>query len=227
MVAKKTIPQTGFSVFKIWRTIGKFFTQQGSTTNTTMASMAQETAAGMTVLKPSSRKQRRDFIRGVKRVTTDPNDLIQSDNEEEEEEVPRKMDAKLGQKHAYGNPPSLPSTIKVGKSSDSQLTSSVPGLSSIVDMSMTENTEENQISVIKTCIKNHVFSIWKFYQKDYHSHFSEDEKTLCGFIMKHTNIRGTENWWLGMRRIVVKTHTDLRNNAIKNMQMKFKGEELK
>ncbi|KAI2488612.1 hypothetical protein MHU86_25666 [Fragilaria crotonensis] len=115
MVAKKTIPQTGFSVFKIWRTIGKFFTQQGSTTNTTMASMAHQTAAGMTALKPSSRKQRRDFIRGVKRVTTDPNDLIQSDNEEEEEEeVPRKMDAKLGQKHAYGNPPSLPSTIKVG-----------------------------------------------------------------------------------------------------------------
>ena len=227
MVAKKTIPQTGFSVFKIWRTIGKFFQQQAST-NTTMASMPQETAAGMTALKPSSRKQRRDFIRGVKRVTTDPNDLIQSDNEEEEEEeVPRKMDAKLGQKHAYGNPPSLPSTIKVGKSSDSQLTSSVPGLSSLVDMSMTEILEENQISMIKTCIKKHVFSIWKFYQKDYHSHFSEDEKTLCGFIMKHTNIRGTENWWLGMRRIVVKTHTDLRNNAIKNMQMKFKGEELK
>ncbi|KAI2502759.1 hypothetical protein MHU86_11663 [Fragilaria crotonensis] len=136
------------------------------------------------------------------------------------------MDAKLGQKHAYGNPPSLPSTIKVGKSSDSQLTSSVPGLSSIVDMSMTENTEENQISVIKTCIKKHVFSIWKFYQKDYHSHFSEDEKTLCGFIMKHTNIRGTENWWLGMRRIVVKTHTDL-EQCNKNMQTKFKGEELK
>ena len=87
-------------------------------------------------------------------MTTDPNDLIQSDNEEEEEEVPRKMDAKLGQKHAYGNPPSLPSTIKVGTSSDSQLTSSVPGLSSLMDMSMTEILEENQISMIKTCIKN-------------------------------------------------------------------------
>ena len=224
MVAKKTIPQTGFSVFKIWRTIGKFFQQQAST-NTTMASMPQETAAGMTALKPSSRKQRRDFIKGVQPVTTDPNDLIQSDDDEEE--VPPKMDTKQGQKHAYGNPPSLPSTIKVGTSSDSQLTSSVPGLSSLMDMSMTEISEENQISMIKTCIKKHVFSIWKFYQKDYHSHFSADEKTLCGFIMKHTNIRGTENWWLGMRRIVVKTHTDLRNNAIKNMQMKFKGEELK
>ena len=54
-----------------------------------------------------------------------------------------------------------------------------------------------------------------------HSHFSEDEKTMCGFIMKHTNIRGTQNWWLGMRRIVVKTHTDLWNNAIKKTRNLF------
>ena len=160
MVAKKTIPQKGFPVIKIWRTIGKFFTQQGSTTNTTMASMTQEAAAGMTALKPSSRKQRRDLIRGVKRVTTDPNDLIQSDNEEEEELVPRKMDAKQGWKHAYGNPPSLPSTIQVGKSSDSQQTSSVPGLSSLMDMSMTEISEENQISMIKTCMKKNTCSLF-------------------------------------------------------------------
>ena len=166
-------------MFKIWRTIRKFFTQQGST-NTTMASMTQETAAGMTALKPSFRKQRRELIKGMQRVTTDPNDLIQS---EDKEEVPPKMDTKQGQKHAYGNLPSLPSTIKVGKSSDSQQTSSVPGLSSLMDMSMTEISEDNQISMVKGCIKRHVFSIWKFYQKDFHSHFSEDEKTMCGFII--------------------------------------------
>ena len=67
-------------MFKIWRTIGKSITQQGSTTNTTIASMAQETAAGMIALKPSSRKQRREFIKGLQRVTTDPNDLIQSED---------------------------------------------------------------------------------------------------------------------------------------------------
>ncbi len=138
-------------MFKIWRTIGKFFQQQAST-NTTMASMTQETAAGMTALKRSSRKQRRDFIKGVQPVTTDPNDLIQSNDKEEE--MPPKMDTKQEQKHAYGNPPSLPSTNKVGTSSDSQLTSSVPGLSSLMDMSITEILEENQISMIKTCIKN-------------------------------------------------------------------------
>jgi hypothetical protein len=50
---------------------------------------------------------------------------------------------------------------------------------------------------------------------------------MCGFIIKHANIRGTQNWWLGMRRIVLKTHTDCCNNAIKNMQIKFKGEDMK
>ena len=72
-----------------------------------------------------------------------------------------------------------------------------------MDMSMTEISEENQVLMVKGCIKKHVFSIWKFYQKDYHSHFSKDNKTMCGFIMKHINIRGTQNWWLGMQRIVV------------------------
>ena len=189
-----------------------------------MASMTQATATGITATRHSSRKEKRELLKGMRRVTTDPNDLIESD---EEEGHFQKTDTKQGQKDTYQNPSSLPSTIKVMKASDSHVTSSIPGLSSIMDMSMTEISEENQRLMVRGCIKNHVFSVWKFYQKDFHSHFSEDEKTMCGFIMKHTNIRGTQNWWLGMRRIVVKTHTDLRNNAIKNMQIKFKGEEMK
>jgi hypothetical protein len=96
-----------------------------------------------------------------------------------------------------------------------------------MDMSMMEISEENHVLMVKGSMKNHVFSIWKFYQKDFHSRFSKDDNTMCGFIMKHTNIRGTQNWWLGMRRILVKAHTDLCNNAIKNMQIKFKGEDMK
>jgi hypothetical protein len=191
-----------------------------------MASMTQATATNITATKPSSRKQKRELLKGMRRVTTDPNDLIQSDDDEEGG-PPKRTDTKQGHKGTYQNPPSLPSTIKVKKSSDSHVTSSIPGLSSLMDMSMTEISEENQLLMVKGCIKKHVFSIWKFYQKDFHAHFSEDEKTMCGFIMKHTNIRGSQNWWFGMRRIVVKTHTDLRNNAIKNMQMKFKGKEMK
>ena len=113
------------------------------------------------------------------------------------------------------------------KESVSHVTSSIPGLSSIMDMSMTEISDENQVLMVKGYIQKHVFSMWMFYQKDYHSHFGKDDKTMYGFIMKHANIRGTQNWWLGMRRIVVQTQTDLRNNAIKKMQIKFKGEEMK
>jgi hypothetical protein len=72
-------------------------------------------------------------------VTTDPNDLIESDMEEGHQ----RMDLKQGHKDTYQNPPSLPSTIKVMKASNSYEKSSSPGLSSIMNMSMTKISEEN------------------------------------------------------------------------------------
>ncbi len=60
--------------------------------------------------------------------------------------------------------------------------------------------------------------------KEYHAHYSQDERTmLCGSLFKNTNLWGNHNWWLEMQRVVIKTHTDVWNNAIKNMQRKFKG----
>jgi hypothetical protein len=156
----------------------------------------------------------------MQRVTTDPNDLIESDKEEGQQ----RTDTIQEHKDIHQNPPSLPSTIKVMKASNSHATSSVPGLSSIMDMRMSKISEENQVLMVKGCKKAHVF-MWKFYQKDLNSHFNKDDKTMCGLIMKHTTIRGTQNWWLGMQRIVVKTHIDLCNNAIKNMQIE--GEDMK
>jgi hypothetical protein len=120
-------------------------------------------------------------------------------------------------------PDAVPSTIKVRKSTDSQISSSIPGLSSILDMSLTEFDADAQKSHIKNVVKKHMFPIWKFYDRQFDSHYSEDERTLCGFIMKHSGMKGNETWWTDMRKVVRKTHTDMRNNAIKNMQAKFKG----
>jgi hypothetical protein len=125
-------------------------------------------------------ERKEGIIKGMQRVTTDPNDLIESDKEEGHQGTYSKQ----GHKDKYHNPPSLQSTIKVMKASNSHVKSSVPGLSSIMDMSMTEISEENQVLLVKGCIKNHVSSIWKFYH--FHSHFSKDDKTMCGFIMMHT-----------------------------------------
>ena len=32
-----------------------------------------------------------------------------------------------------------------------------------------------------------------------------------------------EHWWADMRKLVVCTHTDRRNNVIKNMRLRFRG----
>jgi hypothetical protein len=109
-----------------------------------MASMTKATTADMAAINPSSRRDKRELLKGVQRMTTDPNDLVQSDDKE----VPPNLERNPGQnkQDTYQNPPSQPSSIKVSKSSKSQVTSSVPGLRSLLDMSMTEILEENQIS---------------------------------------------------------------------------------
>jgi hypothetical protein len=61
-------------------------------------------------------------------VTTDPNNIIQSNHDNKE--GPPKPDAKHGHKDTYQNTPLVPSTIQVKKSSNSHITSSVPRLSS-------------------------------------------------------------------------------------------------
>ena len=47
-----------------------------------MTSMTKATTAEMAARNPSLRKDKRELLKGVQRVTTDPNDLVQSDNEE-------------------------------------------------------------------------------------------------------------------------------------------------
>jgi hypothetical protein len=99
-----------------------------------MALMTQTTATGITATRHSSRKEKRELLKGMQRATTDPNDLIESDKEEGHQ----RTNSKQGHKDTYQNPPSFPSTIKVMKASNSHVTSSFPGLSSTLDMSMTE-----------------------------------------------------------------------------------------
>ena len=113
-----------------------------------------------------------------------------------------------------------PLSIEVKHPSNSHVSSSVPGLSSYLDMSMTEISPENQVTMVRKCVQKHMFSIWKFYHKENHAHDSQDERTICGFLLKNTNLRGNHNWWLEMQKVVIKTHTDVRSNAIICMQTK-------
>lgn len=180
----------------------------------------------------STRKQRRQAMNQIPNVKIrDPTEMVGGDDEEQRQQYTAKeytmrlKHTKHTTSHNSMLPPQVPSSIKIKdrNSNDSQGFSSIPGLTNSMDMSMTEITPEYQTQIVKTCVKNKVFSIIKFYDREYDSQFSTNPKTLCGFILQNTNLRGDPNWWVEMRRTVVKTHTDLRNNAIKNMQTKFKG----
>jgi hypothetical protein len=70
--------------------------------------------------------------------------------------------------------------------------------------------------------KNICSQYGNFTHKEYHAHYSQDERTTCGFLWKNNNLQGNHNWWLEMQRVVINAHTDVWNNAIKNMQTKFK-----
>jgi hypothetical protein len=113
------------------------------------------------------------------------------------------------------NPPSLPSTIKVKHSSNSHVSSPVPGLSSYLDMSMTEISPDIQShNGEEMCLKTYALNMEVLPQKEYHAHSSQDERNMCGFLSKSTNLRGNHDWWLEMQRVVIMTHTDVQNNVI-------------
>ena len=204
--------------------------------------MAKDTAEDQARI---ARKQRKDAKRKVKPVKVnseaicddddDDND-DDEDNEDDNNDVDgRRISTGSGGKanttttiSSSRNAPtsaSLPTSIQVitKNSNGSQVSSSIPGLSSILDMSMTELSEPDQILIVKACVKNHMFPIWKFYNKEFHSQYSEDERSWCGFICKKTNLKPSLDRWIKMRKVVVKVHTDRRNNVIKNMQSKYKG----
>lgn len=207
-------------------------------TQTSMQSSMQPTGNNGLGQQPSSRKQRRDAVNKIPYFKIkDPSEMLgDMDDLEDEHQEDQQFTAKeyamrlKHTKHTTSHnhmPPPVPSSIKVKNrnSNDSQGLSTVPGLTVSMDMSMTELTADQQLSLVKTCVKNNVFSKFKFYDREYDAAYNTDPDTLCGFVLKHTNIRGDRNWWVEMKRHVVKTHTDLRNNAIKNMQTKFKGKQ--
>jgi hypothetical protein len=123
-------------------------------------------------------------------------------------------------------PNSMPRTIKVNESEESQMSSSIPGLGSSMDMSMNAMTREQEITLVKLCVTTKMFSYWKFYSQDGDGQFTLDPTEMCGFLIRHTPDTKTcknERWWLDMRTHVTPTLTNHRNNVIKSCMNKFKG----
>jgi len=83
--------------------------------------------------------------------------------------------------------------------------------------------------ILKDNIRAHIFRHVKFWDKDEHGAFSEDSNTVCGIVLNLCNVRSTQppihapTWWRETKHLVIKTHTDQRNNCIKTVHLRFNG----
>jgi hypothetical protein len=89
-----------------------------------------------------------------------------------------------------------------------------------------QNTIASQRMMVRGCVKTKLFRRLKFFKKDVHGLYDLRQGSVCAFIVAHCNVtpaEASEHWWADMRKLVVCTHTDRRNNVIKNMRLRFRG----
>ena len=132
------------------------------------------------------------------------------------------------QSSALHNPAFLPALITVNKSSSaviSQQTSLLTNPSINIDMSLTQISDPNFCHIISQCVKLQVFRRCKFYNKKHHGIYNKMPTSFCGIVLKYCNIVANEAWWYNTHKMIVITHTNHRNNCIKAMKLKFKGEK--
>ena len=125
-------------------------------------------------------------------------------------------------------PNSMPTTIKVNESEESEMSSSIPGLGSSMDMSMNAMTTQQEITLVKQCVTTKMFSFWKFYSSYGDGQFTHDPTEMCGYLIRNTpktKKPRNEQWWLEMRKHVTTALTNHRNNVIKSCMNKFKGKQ--
>lgn len=79
---------------------------------------------------------------------------------------------------------------------------------------------------IRKCIKQKVFRLLKFCDRDIHGCFNESSKSVCGIVLKFCNLKKAaiaREKWIELRPMVMRAHATHRNNCIKSLQKRYKG----
>ena len=80
--------------------------------------------------------------------------------------------------------------------------------------------------MVRDFVKKVLFRRLKFFIKELHGMYHQSETSVCGLVIKSCNVpdhEATLDWWATMRKVVISTHTDHRNNVIKTMRLRFRG----
>lgn len=89
-----------------------------------------------------------------------------------------------------------------------------------------QNSMLAQRMMVKDCVKTTLFRRVKFFIKDLHGLYDVRNGSVCALIIANCNVLiadADDYWWAGMRKLIVSTHTDRRNNVIKNIRLRFNG----
>ena len=83
--------------------------------------------------------------------------------------------------------------------------------------------------ILKENVRAHIFRNVKFWDRDEHGVFSEEPNTVCGIVLRLCNVLACNHeihaptWWRETKPLVIKTHTDQRNNCIKTVHIRYNG----
>jgi hypothetical protein len=89
-----------------------------------------------------------------------------------------------------------------------------------------QNSSISQRMMVKDCVKTTLFRRVKFFIKDIHGLYDLRDGSVCSLIIANCNVMRADvdqYWWAEMRKVIVSTHTDRRNNVIKNIRLRFNG----
>jgi hypothetical protein len=81
-------------------------------------------------------------------------------------------------------------------------------------------------TLVREFVKEHLFRLVKFFNKDLHGDYELSRASVCGLVVHHCNIAledADAAWWATMRKNIVKTLTNHRNNVIKTVRSRFRG----
>ena len=102
---------------------------------------------------------------------------------------------------------------------------SVVSSSDAIDMTM-DITANHMRMMVRDCVKKELFRRLKFYKKEFHGNYDFRQGSVCALIIQCCNLEhenATLKWWNTMQRVIVRTHTDHRNNVIKTIHVRFRG----
>ena len=118
--------------------------------------------------------------------------------------------------------------VQPTESTSNVLTFSHPILEEPLSMAL-QNTEHSNKLMGKACVKTKLFSRLKFIKKEIHGLYDLRPNSICAIIIANCNVtpEQADKFWLSdMQKVVFHTHTDRRNNVIKNIRLRLRNDKL-